>query len=213
MQIKTLTERQREVLDFVRGHIEGHGYAPSVREVSSHLGITGPAAALKHLRALEKKGYLKRPKKGTARGLKVTALAVKDTPFERTRGTVQVPILGEVHAGAFNEAIEEARGHYALDTTLFKCPPGSFILKAKGESMTNAGIDDGDLLLINPSPDASSGDIVVAILEGEATVKRLIKDGRKVILRPENPAMEDMVISGGAFSLAGRVAAIIKRSV
>ena len=122
-----------------------------------------------------------------------------------------VPVVGRVRAGSPTLAVEDIEGYMRLDPDFFKCA-GAFILTVEGDSMTGAGIDDGDYILVRPGRDASNGDVVVAMLDGEATVKRFLRKGGSVTLRPENPAMEDLLIDRTrSFSIIGRVVNVIKR--
>lgn len=197
-----LTERQKEILDFLREFMGGEGYPPSLREICARFGINGPQNAAKHLDALEKKGFIRR-KAASSRGIELLG--------SPSRGSVSLPIAGRVRAGSPMLAIEDITGHVQLDERFFRCS-GAFLLKVEGESMTGAGINDGDLVVVRPQKDASSGEIVVALIDGEATVKTFFMDGGDVILRPENPSMRPLRVSAGTdFSIAGKVISVIRR--
>ncbi len=209
---KNLTRRQKQVLDFLMEFSRDMGFCPSLRDICAHLGINGPQNARKHLNALEKKGFITR-QAGISRAIRVVS-EISNTAADTT--TVPVPILGRVQAGAPHPAIEDAVGYVNLDARFFGCRNKDvFLLQAQGESMINAGIDHGDYLLVNPGSDANNGDIIVAMIDGEATVKRFFRQGNKIILRPENQEMEDFIIDGntfsGDFSIVGKVVSVIKQ--
>jgi len=201
-----LTVRQESVLDFLKTFFAERGYAPSLREICAFFGIKSPKNATKHLDALERKGYIRRSAAISR------AIEIVGAPAAAATGACAIPIAGTVRAGAPHLAIEDIRGHVTLDSDFFPCRDG-FLLKAEGESMTGAGIADGDYLLVRPERDAGNGDIVVALLDSEATVKRFSKRGDAVVLTPENPAMEPLVIREGEREVAiiGKVVAVIKQ--
>lgn len=194
-----LTARQREVLSLVEKSLEERGYPPTLRELAAALGASGTRAVEKHLAALERKGRLKR-----GRGSRALELS------ERPSGRV-VPIVGRVAAGSPTLAQENREGSLTLDATLARWP-GCFLLRVKGESMRLAGILDGDLVLVKPQESADNGDIVVARLDEEATVKRLLKkkDGT-LELQPENPAFAPIPVPPGeSFGVLGKVVGVLR---
>jgi repressor LexA len=193
-----LTDRQKEILDFVRKSQEKQGYPPSLREIARHFGMVGTRAVEKHLAALERKGALR--KGSGARALQITG---------QSHGRA-VPIIGKVAAGKPILAEENRSGSLTLDTTIARWKD-AFLLKVKGESMREIGILDGDLVLVRPQPDADSGEIVVAMIEGEATVKRLIKKRGSILLKPENPAFEPIIINENQpLQLIGKVVGVFR---
>jgi len=209
MGSKKLTERQKEIFAFIRGFISAGGYPPSLREICARFAINGPNNAAKHLDALEKKGFIRR-RRGRARGIEVI-----DRPRagQGRGGSISIPIAGAVRAGPPELAVEDIIGHITLDEGFFNCRD-TFILRVDGDSMTGAGMDDGDHILVKPGPTAEPGDIVVAMLDGEATVKRFFTDNKTVTLKPENSAMEPIVINpdeAESFSIIGKVVFIMKR--
>jgi repressor LexA len=219
---RILTKKQQKVLSFLHESVRKNGYPPSLSDICDHLGINAPKNARKHLFALEKKGFIRRTgsksraislvrEPDDARHLGPDAMAVWPRPLPESPGrTSAVPILGRVRAGAPRLAIEEIDGYMRLDTGHFKCD-GAFILRAEGSSMTGAGISQGDLLVVRPASSAQNGDIVVAMLGDEATVKRLVERDGEVLLKPENPLMEPIRVSpSDAFSIIGRVMHVIK---
>ncbi len=207
MSQRSPTKRQLEVLRFIREYIEWHGYAPSLREISTHLGISGPQNARKHIDALEKKGYIKRTAK-LARGIELMG-----EPAEISAVPPQkIPIIGSVRAGLPELAIEDIQGHAFIDPAIFnyKNSHEHFLLKVEGSSMTEASIDDGDYILIRQQSTAENRDIVIAIVDGEATVKRFFKHENYILLQPENSLMRAIKVREGEFSIAGKVISVIK---
>lgn len=182
--------------------IETQGYPPSLREIAKYFEIVGTRAIEKHLIALEKKGYLRKGK--GARAIEVIG---------QTSGR-SVPILGRVAAGSPILAEEHLLGHLMLDPTIARWKD-VFLLKVQGESMKDAGILNGDLVLVKPQSDAETGETVVAMIEGEATVKRLIKRQNEIILQPENPAFSPIVITeqDSTVEILGKVVALFRLGV
>lgn len=198
-----LTDRQEEVLGFVREFIEERGYPPTLRDICGRLRINGPANARKHLGALERKGFIKRSSN--------ISRAIEVIGHGERAGTAMVPIVGRVRAGGVHLAIEDVSGYVGLDAGFFRCK-GAFLLRVEGESMTGAGIDEGDLVLVRPQKEAADNEIVVAMIDGEATVKRFVMEAGAVILKPENPAFAPIVVSSDArdFTIVGKVISVIK---
>src|SRR2546427_7722510 len=191
--MRELTERQREILSFIHNFTARHGLPPTVREIGSRFKIT-PRAAFDHLRALERKGALQRRASAgrTSRALTLTA----------TTGARQfrsVPILGRIAAGSPNLAAEDVEGELPVAPSAL--PGGGedvFALRVRGESMIDAHICDGDLVLVRRQDSAQPRDIIVALLdsgnEAEATVKRFLRDGDSIVLKPEHPTMAPIVV-------------------
>lgn len=196
-----LTPRQRQVLEFITRYSDDNGYPPSQREIAGHLNVTGTLPVMKHLDALERKGYIRR--ENVNRGIALT------TPNSRH---VSLPIVGTVRAGQLSTAIEDIQGYFAVDHVAIK-GDGCFFLKVSGESMINAGILDGDLALVRPQATADNKDIVVAMLDGEATVKRFYREDGHIRLQPENQNMEPIIIHSedGEISIVGKVIGIYRR--
>jgi repressor LexA len=193
--MRELTERQQEVLAFIRSFTTRHGVPPTVREIGDKFKVT-PRAAFDHLRALERKGMLQRRHSA---GRTSRALTLTDPPTMARFHTV--PILGRVAAGAPLLAEENREGELPLASTAL--PNGGedvFALRIRGDSMIDAHICDGDLVLVRRQDTAHVNDIVVAMIasdatgEGEATVKRYLRDGGRVVLKPENPTMSPIVV-------------------
>lgn len=203
MEAAALTARQKEILEFLREFAANNGYAPSLREICARFSIKGPQNARKHLDALEKKGFIRRSS-GVSRAIELMGATLKDA--------VTLPIAGHVKAGPPHEAIQDILGHVVLDARFFRCRD-AFLLKIDGESMKDAGIQDGDYVIVRPQAVCDNNDIVVAMVNGEATVKRLIRKGGKVILKPENPAMKPIEVdeAQGDFAIVGKVISVIKQ--
>ena len=200
-----LTERQQEVLGFIQEFSHAHGVPPTVREIGGRFHVT-PRAAFDHLRALERKGYLRR-RSTEGRSSRSLTLAV---PQSSAR---EVPILGRIAAGAPLLAEENREGALPLDPTWVGGRGDDvFGLRVRGESMINAHIVEGDLVLVRRQDHAQSGDIVVALVDGEATVKRFGRDGRAILLRPEHPTMAPIVIREGEkdVRILGKVVGLIR---
>ena len=191
--MRELTDKQQEVLGFIRTFVAKHGVPPTVREIGGRFKVT-PRAAFDHLRALERKGALQRR---VSAGRTSRALTLTDPP---ARATHAVPILGRVAAGQPLLATENREGELHIAAASL---PGRaedlFALRVRGESMIEAHICDGDLVLVRRQDSASPNDIVVALVESEsgqaeATVKRFSRDGERVVLKPEHPTMAPIVI-------------------
>jgi repressor LexA len=196
-----LTERQRQVLHFITSYTDDNGYPPSQREIAGHLKVSGTLPVMKHLGALERKGFIRRDH--VNRGITLT------TPHSRH---VSLPIVGTVRAGQLSTAIEDIQGYFSVDQVAIK-GEGCFFLKVRGESMINAGIIDGDLALIRPQRSADNKDIVVAMLDGEATVKRFFRENGCIRLQPENHTMEAIIIrpGDGEMGIVGKVIGIYRQ--
>ncbi len=201
---KGLTRRQREILTFVQRYADAHGYPPSVREIGQALGLTSSSTVHSHLSALEKKGYLRRdPSK--PRALEV----LRDERDMPTKKVALVPVIGRVTAGQPILAQQNIEDYFPLPAD-FVHTDECFILLVRGESMIDAGIYDGDLLVVRRQQNATNGDIVVARIEDEATVKRFFKEEDRIRLQPENASMEpiytrDAVIEGVALAVIRRL--------
>jgi repressor LexA len=200
-----LTQRQQEVLDFIQTFSEAHGVPPTVREIGARFHVT-PRAAFDHLRALERKGYLRRrsTEGRTSRALTLAGPA---------RATREVPILGRIAAGAPLLAEENREGTLPLDPGWVGGRGGDvFGLRVHGESMINAHIVEGDVVLVRRQDHAQTGDIVVALVDGEATVKRFGRDPHAVVLKPEHPTMVPIVVREGEkdVRILGKVVGLVR---
>jgi len=195
-----LTPRQRQVLQFITAFSDSNGYPPSQREIAGHLNVSGTLPVMKHLAALERKGYLKR--ESVNRGITLK------TPNSRP---VSLPIIGTVRAGQLSTAIEDIQGYFSVDQMAVK-GADCFFLKVSGDSMINAGILDGDLALVRPQPTANNKDTVVAMVDGEATVKWFHKEQDHIRLQPANSTMNPILIypEDGEVTIVGKVIGVYR---
>ncbi len=203
--MKELTARQREILSFIRSFTQRHGLPPTVREIGERFRIT-PRAAFDHLRALERKGVLQRRPTATR-----TSRAL--TLADRARAIREVPILGRIAAGLPLLAEENREGSVPiLADWLAGKGEDLFALRVRGESMVNAHILDGDLVLVRRQETAQPGEIVVALLDNEATVKRFARQGEAIVLKPEHPTMAPIVVRPGErdAKILGKVVAVLR---
>jgi len=206
-----LTRRQSLILNFVERYTATHNFPPTLREIADHYGMSSLNGVKKHLQALERKGHLVR-KEGARRALQVTRLAEeRGAQRKPQRESVTVPILGRIAAGPPLLAQENVLDTVVLDRSLVR---GSqpFLLKVKGDSMVGAGILDGDYVLINNQVQAQPGEIVAALLDDEATVKRLAKTTTGYALLPESPRYDPIPLSpdGPAVRLIGKVQGVLR---
>ena len=179
-----LTDRQREILDFITRSIAKRGYPPTLREIGSHFGIKSTNGVNDHLRALEKKGYLHRE------DLKSRALR----PIVSTGQTVEVPVLGKVAAGQPLLAARNYEDTVKVDRFFIGQNREVFALRVKGESMIEDGIFDGDYVFVKKQLQANPGETVVVMIEDEATVKRYYPEGETIRFQPANAAMEPILV-------------------
>lgn len=202
-----LTERQQQVLDYIKETVEVRGYPPSVREIGEAVGLSSPSTVHSHLNSLVEAGAIRKD------ASKPRAIMVVDKTPSRSsddRRTRDVPLLGRVAAGTPILAAEQVAEVMPLPTELVGDGP-VFLLEVKGDSMIDAGIHEGDLVAVNSQPDARDGEIVAALIDGEeATIKRLRRRDGKVILESENPAFEPMVFTEGV-ELIGKVVSVLRR--
>lgn len=202
---REMTERQKQVLDFIRAEIHRRGFPPSVREIGEAVGLSSSSTVHSHLAALEAKGLIRRdPSKPRA----LEVLDYRDTDRAVDYGQVRaVPLVGSVAAGAPILAAENIEATMPLPAEL--ADEQAFILRVKGDSMIDAGIFDGDFVVVRQQSHATNGDIVVAMLEDEATVKRFFKEADRVRLQPENPTLEPIYTRD--VTVLGKVVALFRR--
>ena len=197
-----LTDRQTKILDFIRDTSKSRNYPPSVREIGEAVGLSSSSTVHNHLNQLERRGLIKRdPSKSR------TVQLVQDADLDQERrNAISVPIVGNVAAGSPILAEQNIEDHILLSPDMAK--DGYFLLRVRGDSMVNAGILDGDLVLVRPQHEASNGSIVVALVDGDATVKRFERSNGHVKLIAENPAYEPIVTAN--ISLVGVVRGVIR---
>lgn len=201
-----LTERQRQVLQFIKDELRKKGYPPSVREIGEAIGLSSSSTVHGHLARLEEKGFIRRDP------TKPRAIEVLDHQpgLEITRRMVNVPILGRVTAGAPILAVEDVEGVFPLPYEFAREEEGQvFFLTVTGDSMIEAGILDGDFVLVRRQASADNGDIVVALIEDEATVKRFYKEQGHIRLQPENRYMSPIIVDN--CTIIGRVTGLVRR--
>jgi len=204
-----MTQRQREVLSFMRGFTDKHGAPPTVREIAERFRFT-PRAAFDHLRALERKGMLHR--RVTDRRVSRT-LVLTDRSPERSRRDREIPILGKIAAGTPIFAAENREDVIPVRPEWLAAKGGDvFALRVRGDSMIQAHIADGDLVLVRKQESAATGDIVAAMIDQEATVKRFATEGGSVLLKPEHPTMKPIVVDPqrAEFRILGKVIGLIR---
>jgi len=208
--VREMTDRQREVLDFIRAFGERHGVPPTVREIGEKFGFTA-RAAFDHLRALERKGMLER----RVTGKRASRTLILPSQKGARRGEpAGIPVVGRIAAGAPITAVENHEDTLPLRPEwLGTGGQDVFALRVRGDSMIGAHIVDGDLVLVRKQETAGSGEIVAAMLDGEATVKRFGREGGAVVLRPEHPTMKPIVVEPGRgdFRILGKVVGIVRQ--
>ena len=199
--MKALTTRQQEVFDLIRDHISQTGMPPTRAEIAQRLGFRSPNAAEEHLKALARKGVLEIVS-GASRGIRLLIEQEEDAGL---------PLVGRVAAGEPLLAQQHIEGHYQVDASLFK-PHADFLLRVSGMSMKDIGIMDGDLLAVHKTQDVRNGQVVVARIEDEVTVKRLKKQGNTVQLLPENSEFSPIVVDlrEQNFSIEGIAVGVIR---
>ncbi len=206
-----LTDRQRQVLDYIRLTVTERGYPPTVREIGEAVGLSSPSTIHSHLAALVKAGAIRKdPTKPRAiEILEPAPVATRPAPPE-SRDIRDVPLLGRIAAGRPILATEDLEEVMPLPTELVGTGP-VFMLTVKGDSMIEAGILDGDHVVVRSQPDASQGEIVAALIDGEeATVKRFERRGSTVVLHSENPNYEPMVFTDGV-QILGKVVSVFRK--
>ena len=203
---KELTLTQKKVLDFLVHHLREKGFPPTLREIASHFGLKGPKAPQKTIAILERKGYLRRIP-GGSRAIEILG----GSPFHAGQ-ILSLPIVGRVRAGEPILAIENIEGYINLDKSLVSSED-VFLLRVQGDSMIEAHIQDGDFALVKPQPNAENGEIVVALIEDEATIKRIFMKKDLIRLEPANPSMEPIVVRKGEkkISIVGKVVGVFRK--
>jgi repressor LexA len=207
--VPDLTARQRQVLEFIDDEVRSRGYPPSVREIGEAVGLSSSSTVHAHLAALQDKGYLVRdPTK--PRALELHFDSGSGTALER-RPVRHVPLVGDVAAGTGVLAAENIEESIPMPED-FTGAGQLFMLRVRGESMLEAGILDGDYVVVRQQPTAEPGEIVVAGIPGEeATVKTFLRRRAKIVLRPENPAMDELVFEPDDVTIYGKVVSLLRR--
>ena len=198
-----ITKRQEEILIFIKKYIATHGYPPAIREICKGVGLSSPATVHAHIKNLEKAGYLKNENNK----FRTIELLVENEYLEKNDDIIKVPLLGKITAGNPIEAIENPSEFISLPANLIPAKETIFTLKVSGESMINAGIYDGDIIIIQKQSVARNGDIVAAMTpENEVTLKTFYKEKDHIRLQPENDTMapfifDNVTILGKAIGL------------
>jgi len=204
--MEKLSPVQEKVLEFIRLHLSREGIPPTVREIGRVLGTKSSTVHF-HLKALEKKGYLRRTA-AKARSLQIAGLK---------KSCAEIPLLGSVPAGPPLLAVENIEEYLPLDPDFWKLKTGKpgnlFALRVKGKSMTGDGIQDGDIVIVREQERVENGELAVAMVDGEATVKRFRQEGGKIILQPSNPEFSPLVYRSGGPEprILGKVVGVVRR--
>jgi repressor LexA len=208
-----LTGRQRDILDFLDTYIRAKGYPPTIREIRDAFRLRSNRGIIDHLRALERKGWIRRAR-GSSRAIEIIGRDGCRTRGSRAPGGgIVYPVAGRVAAGRPAPPVEEANERLVLDESFFG-EAGDFILEVSGDSMTGDHIVPGDLLVVKRVKECAPGDIVVALVDGEATVKRFHQSADGAVLRPANPRYRPIHLSASATENAeviGKVVGVIRR--
>lgn len=203
---KELTPTQEKVFNFLKEYLAGKGFPPTLREIASHFGLRGPKGPQKTLNILGRKGYIRKVPGGSR------AIEILASPSFRLTQILPVPIVGRVQAGEPILAIENIEGYINLDRS-FASSGDVFLLRVQGDSMIDAHIQDGDFALVKPQPNAENGEIIVALIEDEATIKRIFKKRDLIRLEPANPKMEPIIVKKGEkkVTIVGKVIGIFRK--
>ena len=208
---KELTERQQEILLFIEQYRGSRGYPPTLREIGKKFAISSTFGVKRHLDALVKKGYLI-IESNTSRGISSVRNDGHKTEYNDINGIfAKIPIVGRVAAGSPITAIENIEGNVVIDPTFIKKTEDSFALRVKGDSMINSGIFEGDLVIVIPNKNPANGEIVVAMLDDEVTVKTFENKNNKIRLIPSNDNYGPIEITGNReFSIVGKVVGVVR---
>ena len=203
---KGLTPTQEKVLNFLKDSLRKKGFPPTLREIASHFGLRGPKAPQKTLNILERKGYIRKVP-GVSRAIEILSYP----QFSLTQ-ILPIPVIGRVKAGEPILAIENIEGYINFDRNLITSGD-VFLLRVQGDSMIEAHIQDGDFALVKPQPNAENGEIVVALIEDDATIKRIFKKRDLIRFEPANPKMEPIVVKKGEKKviIVGKVVGIFRK--
>jgi len=221
-ELTPLTPEQNRVLNHIIDYKEKHGFVPSVREIAQELGYKSANNVRQHLRLIERKGHI-RIAQGLARGIEILSdkgqgralpvrndVSIQAGEWEEQHEN-QIPLVGSVAAGTPITAEENIDGYLTLDRTMFK-GPDLFALRVQGESMKGIGIFNNDIAVVRKKSTADNGEIVVAIINDEATLKKFIKKPDHIVLRAENPAFKDIIVGEGEqIFIAGKLVGVIRK--
>jgi len=201
-----LTRRQRQVYDFIASFVQSHGYSPSFEEIGNGMGLSSLATVHKHITNLEKKGLLKRDYN---RSRSIDVLPPKGRMKQTMAAPFALPLLGRIAAGQPMEAVENPETISLGDFTGSK---DVFVLQVRGDSMQDEAILNGDYVLVEKTPTAHNGEIVVALVGGaDATLKRIYREGDKTRLQPSNAAMQPIIVPAADVQVQGRVIGVLRK--
>lgn len=187
-----LTKKQAVILDYIKKYTAEHGFPPAIREICKGVNLSSPATVFVHMKNLEKAGYIKT----TSNKFRTIEVLCANEYLETNEDVVKVPLLGKITAGSPITAIEQPNEFFDIPASLIPASATVFTLHVSGESMINAGIYDGDYVIVQKQSTAKNGDIVVAMTdENEATIKRFYKENGHIRLQPENDAMDPIILS------------------
>jgi len=205
---ENISSRQEKILDFISKSIKDTGYPPSVREIAKAVKLSSSATVHSHLKKLEEKGYLKRD---SSKPRAISLLTGYDNEIEKTNfsNMVYVPVVGKIAAGTPILAVENIDDYFPLTPDFIKGKKEVFILHVRGDSMVNAGILDRDYIIVRKQESAINGEIIVALLDDEATVKRFFKTDKNIKLMPENDYMEPIIAKD--VKIIGKVIGVIRK--
>lgn len=198
-----LSTRQADILNYIKKEALKKGYPPSVREICSALGIKSTSTVHAHLEKLEKKGFIRRDP------TKPRAIEILDDDMIKRKEIIDIPIIGTVAAGQPILAVENIEDHFPIPSDFLSSSNEMFILEVKGESMIECGIYNGDYLIVEKMPSADNGDIVVALIDDSATVKRFYKENGHIRLQPENSSMEPIIVND--CTILGKAAGLFRK--
>ena len=208
-----LTDRQEEILIFIQQFTSENGYPPTLREIGKHFQISSTFGVKRHLEALVKKGHIN-IESNASRGISMIRKNQNEFPetsFNDESVFLKIPVIGRVAAGLPITAIENMEGSLIVDPAFLKKAEDAFALRIRGDSMINAGINDGDLVIVSPNEQSKNGDIIVAMLNDEATVKRFELKDKKIKLIAENNAYLPIEIKNeDDFKIVGKVKGVVR---
>lgn len=191
MKGNEITKRQKDVLDFIKKYVADKGYPPAIREICKGVNLSSPATVFVHMKNLEQLGYIKT----TSNKFRTIEILCDNEYVEKNEDIVKVPLLGKITAGSPITAIEQPNEFFDIPASLIPATATVFTLHVSGESMINAGIYDGDYVIVQKQSTAKNGDIVVAMtMENEATLKTFYKEKDHIRLQPENDTMDPIIL-------------------
>lgn len=192
MQEIEISKRQKEILDYIKKYTAEHGFPPAIREICKGVGLSSPATVFVHLKNLEKLGYIKT----TSNKFRTIEVLCENEYMQGNEDVVKVPLLGKITAGSPITAIEQPNEFFDIPASLVPATATVFTLHVSGESMINAGIYDGDYVIVQKQSTAKNGEIVVAMTEeNEATLKTFYKEKGHIRLQPENDTMDPIILN------------------